>query len=156
MVRRYISFVCQCVIDDLYKRYNDINYLSDSLIFNDYHGLRNNCTCRSGNAHSFGYIYYRRHKELLIKFFSYDTCKTASKFCFHRPTVACNECSDFYNLYYLKDSIKICVSILMLFERYSRHVKLLNYVEAQNFFQTCRKIKQDGNEQVDQKFYDPP
>ena len=44
----------------------------------------------------------------------------------------------------------------MLFERYSRHVKLLNYVEAQNFFQTCRKIKQDGNEQVDQKFYDPP
>ena len=89
-------------------------------------------------------------KELLIKFFSYDTCKSASRFCSYRPRVACNECFDFYNLYHLKDSIKICVSTVMLFERYSHHVKLFNYVEAHNFSQTCRKIKQDGNEQVDE------
>ena len=150
MVRRYILSVCECVTDDLYKRNTDINYFSDSVVFNDYHNLRNNCMCRSGKAHSYGYIYCHRHKELLIKFFSYDTCKTTRKFCSHRPRVACNECFDFYILYYLKDYIKICVSTVMLFERYSLHVKLFNYVEAHNFFQTCRKIKQDGNEQVDQ------
>ena len=150
MVRRYILFLCQCVIDDLYKRNTDMNYLSDSVVFIDYHGLRNNCTCRSGKAHSFGYIYCRRHKELLIKFFSYDTCKTASKFCSHRPRVACNKCFDFYSLYYRKTLFKVCVSTVMLFERYFRHVKLFNYVEAQNLFQTCRKILKDGNEQVDQ------
>ena len=106
MVRRYILSLCQSVIDDLYKRNIDMNYLSDSVVFNDYHGLRNNCTCRSGKAHSFGYIYCRRHKELLIKFFSYDTCKTASKFCSRRPRVACNKCFDFYNLYYRKTLLR--------------------------------------------------
>ena len=105
MVRRCILCLCQCVIDDLYKRNTDFNDLSDSVVFNDYHDLRKNCTCRFRKAHSFGYIYCRRRKELLIKFFSYETCKTASKFCFHSPRVACNECFDFYNLYFLKDSI---------------------------------------------------
>ena len=150
MVRRYILSVCQCVIDDLYKRSTDFNYLSDSAIFNDYHNFRNNCMCGSRKAYSFGYIYCRRHKELLITFFSYDTCTTASKLCFHRPRVACNECLGFYHLYYLKDSIKIYVSTVNLFEKYSRQDKVVKYVEAQNFFQSCRKIKQDGNEQVDQ------
>ena len=48
---------CQCVIDDLYKRSTDFNYLSDSAIFNDYHNFRNNCMCGSRKAYSFGYIY---------------------------------------------------------------------------------------------------
>ena len=48
MVRRYILSVCYCVIDDLYKRNTDFNYFADSD-----HDLRNNCTCRSENAHSF-------------------------------------------------------------------------------------------------------
>ena len=60
---------CQCVIDDLYKRSTDFNYLSDSAIFNNYHNFRNNCMCGSRKAYSFGYIYCRRHKELLITFF---------------------------------------------------------------------------------------
>ena len=48
MVRRYILSVCYCVIDDLYKRNTYFNDLSGSD-----HDLRNNCTCRSENAHSF-------------------------------------------------------------------------------------------------------
>ena len=48
MVRRYILPVCYCVIDDLYKRNTYFNYLSGSD-----HDLRNNCLCRSENAHSF-------------------------------------------------------------------------------------------------------
>ena len=52
MVRRYILSVCQCVIDDLYKRNTDFNYLSDSAIFNDYHNFRNNCMCGSKKAYS--------------------------------------------------------------------------------------------------------
>ena len=48
MVRRHILSVCYCVIDDLYKRNTYFNYLSGSD-----HDLRNNCTCRSENAHSF-------------------------------------------------------------------------------------------------------
>ena len=86
MVPRYILSGCRCEIDDLYKRNIYFNYLSDSVVFNDNHDLRNNCTCRSGKAHSFGYFYCCRHNELLIKF------KTVSKFFFHRPRVACNEC----------------------------------------------------------------
>ena len=151
MARRCILCLCQCVIDGLYKRNTDFNYLSDSVVFNDYHDLRNNCTCRFGKAHSFGYIYCRRQKELLIKFFSYETCKTASKFCFHSPRVACNECFDFYNLYFLKDSIlrfvylpSYCLNDILA------TLKLFNYIEAHNFYQTCRKIKQDRNEQVNQ------
>ena len=69
MVRRYILSVCQCVIDDLYKWNTDFNFLSDSVVFNDHLDLRNNCTCRSRKAHSFGYIYCRRHKRVINQVF---------------------------------------------------------------------------------------
>ena len=59
-----------------------------------------------------------------------------------RPRVECNECFDIYNMCYLKDSIKIYVSTMMLFKRYSRQIELLNYVEAQKtFFRPVEKLK---------------
>ena len=147
MFRKYILSVCQCAADDLFKEKISFNYISDSVVFNDYHNLRNNCSCKSGKSHSCGYLYCHKHDEILAKCFSYDVSENASRFSDNRSTVACNECFDYYKLYYLTDAIKICISSLIArAKRYSRYVELFDYFDAHNFFQTCRKVKQNGIE----------
>ena len=147
MVSKCILSVCQCAVYDLYKKKISSNYVSDSVVFNDYHDLRNNCSCKSGKSNSFGYLYCCKHDEILTEYFSYDVCKNASRFCGNRSTVACNECFNYCKFYYLTDAIKICISSLIARgKRYSRYVELFDYIDAHNFFQTCRKIKQNGTE----------
>ena len=139
----------QCVTDDLCKKSIAFNYVSDSVVFHDCHYLRNNCTCRSGSAHSFGHIVLGM-KGYSSSFFPTARVKALAIFCSLWSRRACTECFDFSNLYYLRDPIKICVSSLVVFRTYSLHVKLFNYIERHNFFQNSRKIKQDRNEQMDQ------
>ena len=146
MVRKFILSISQCVVDDLYKKKILFKYVSESVFFNDYHDLRNNCSCRSRKAHSFKYLCCYRHEEVLLKLFSYDVCRSAKRFCSHRSKTACSKCFDYYKLYYFRDSINICISSLVARTRYSGHAEFFNYIEAHNFFQTCRKIKEDGNE----------
>ena len=123
------------------------NYVSDSVVFNNYHDLRNNCSCKSRKSHSFGCLYCRKNDEILTKCFSCDVCKNASRLCGNKSIVACNECFDSYEFYYLSDAIKMCISSLIAKrKRYSRYVELLDYIDTHNFLQTCRKIKQDGTE----------
>ena len=65
MVRKFILSVSQCVVDDLYKKKTLFKYVSESVVFNDYHGLKNNCSYRSGKAHSF-HSYHSYHHILII------------------------------------------------------------------------------------------
>ena len=82
---------------------------------------------------------------------SYNVCKSVTRFCCHRSRTG-NKCFDYYKLYCFRDSIKICLSDQAERTRYSGHAQFFNYVEAQNFFQTCRKINKDVNE-MDYTFY---
>ena len=146
LVSKYILSVCQCVVGDLFKK-KIFDYVSDSVVFNDYHDLRNNCSCKSGKLHSFRYLYCHKHDEILTKCFSYDVCENASRFCGNRSTAACNECFDYYKFYCLTDAIKICISSLTVKgKRYSRYIELFAYIDAHNFSQTCRKIKHNVTE----------
>ena len=77
----------------------------------------------------------------------YDVSENASRFSDNRSTVACNECFDYYKLYYLTDATKICISSLIArAKRYSRYVELFDYFDTHKFLQTCRKVKQNGIE----------
>ena len=69
MVRKFILSICQYVVDDLYKKKILFKYVSESVVFNDYHDLRNNCSCRSGKAHSFKYLCCCRHEKYCLSFF---------------------------------------------------------------------------------------
>ena len=146
MVSKYILSVSQCVFDDLYKKKISFNYVSDSVVFNDCHDLRNNCSYKSVKLHSLGYLYCRKHNEILTKCFSY-VCKNASRFCGDISIIACNEYFDYYKFYCLAKAIKICISSLIAKgKRFSRYVELFDCIDADNFFQTCGKIKQNGTE----------
>ena len=94
MVSKYILSVCQCVVDNLYKKKICFNFVSNSVVFIDYRDLRNSCSCISGKFHSFGYLYSRKHDVILTKCSSYYVCENVSRFCVNRSTIACNECFD--------------------------------------------------------------
>ena len=63
MDSKFILSICQCVIDELDKAAADFYYVSDAVVYNDYHDLRNNCPCNSGHTHYFAYVYCRKHEE---------------------------------------------------------------------------------------------
>ena len=172
--RRYIVSVCHCVIGDISRRKIPFNYVPDDLVYNDYqyHNVRNNCRCNSGKLHYFGYIYCRRHLELIEWLFSHDACRQATEFSsHHRPGGAtCSDGYNYYNFFYLADTIKIClrpdctkdnlldnlVWIIAAFTRGDKffHVIFMSmifvYIEICDFFEHCREIKNghqiDGNQ----------
>ena len=90
MVRKFYLSGSQCVVDDLYKKKTLFKYVSESVVFNDYHGLRNICSCKSGKAHSFHSYHSYRHilivcivvdmKKYCLSFFRMTFAKVTAVF----------------------------------------------------------------------------
>ena len=89
MVGRYVFSVCSCVLHDLHKKGIDYVTLPSSVIINNYHDLRKTYSCRTGLHHRYGSIYCKRHEEQLLKFFSYEVCRSATERC---PCVSRGNC----------------------------------------------------------------
>ena len=105
----YILSVCQCVIDDLVIHGSHFHYVSNSVVHNNYHDMRNNCRCNSGKLHHYGHWYCLKHLEVLQKFFSY-VCRRATRLCSHKSGGACKDCYYYFKYFFLEDAIKICIS----------------------------------------------
>ena len=41
----------------------------DSVVYDDYHDMRNNCHCNSGKLHHYGHLYSLKHLKTLENFF---------------------------------------------------------------------------------------
>ena len=149
----YILSVCQCVINDLFIHGLHFHYVSDSACHNDYHDMRNSCRCNSGKLHHYGLLYCLKHLEVLQKLFSYDVCRRATRFCSHKSGAACKDCYHYFKYFYLEDAIKICISPssnnkLTQNITYFPYSRLYGFIEVHYFFQNCRKIRDNENEQV--------
>ena len=159
----YILSVCQCAIDDLFIHGLHFHYVSDSIVYSDYHDMRNNYHCNSRKLHHSDNLYCLKHLEVLEKFFSYDVCGTATRFCSHESRAACNECCDYFKYFYLRDAIKMCIfpgsnelwyfALALTFgylKAFFRTVEKLDKMEMNrwwnsNFMTNLRKLYQNDN-----------
>ena len=135
--RRYIIFVCQCIVELMSHGNVNICYLPDTVVYNDLNDVRNRCSCSAKKPHYFGFIYCHRHLELTESLFSYDASRNATEICIHNMVyqAACDNCYSYYKFSYLPDIIMICLKrsvIGALLLTYSFHVFI--HVDICNFF----------------------
>ena len=120
----------QCVLDDLHKKGIDYVTLTSSVIINSYSDLRKTCLC---HHHGYASRYCKKHEELLLKFFSHEVCRSATKRCScvsHGNSItACNGCFDFCQKMFLCYSIKICIGKGFIKGRYRKLVNRIKFKE---------------------------
>ena len=138
--------MCQCVIDYISHLKVTFCCVPDTVVHNDF-----NDSCNSGKPHYFGYIYCRRHLELIENLLSFDGCRRATEICCHNRLykTACVNCYNYYKFSYLSDDIFIClerglIDALLLSDCFNIFV----HIDISNFFQYCRKFRneQQGEE----------
>lgn len=111
LIKWLVDVFFQCFhVENLHRKGKGYVILPNSVIINNYSGLRKTCLYRAGVHHGYASKYCKKHKEQLLKFFWHEVSVSTTEKCScdsrGNCITVCKECFEFYQKKILCDVLK--------------------------------------------------